>query len=79
MRHFAPVAETEYREAALLAEAGRVQAAQDQFDRAAYAYPGQTKVYLPRFFALAESDPEHYQALAVHAREFVLKMHGKLD
>ena len=79
VRHFAPVAETEYREAALLAEAGRVQAAQDQFDRAAYAYPGQTKVYLPRFFALAESDPEHYEALAAHAREFVLKMHGKLD
>lgn len=79
VRHFAPVAETEYREAALLAEAGRAQAAQDQFDCAAYAYPGQTKVYLPRIFALAESDPDHYMALAVHAREFVLKMHGKLD
>ena len=29
--------------------------------------------------SLAESDPEHYAALAAHAREFVLKMHGKLN
>jgi O-antigen ligase len=79
LRHFAPVAEIEYREAALLAQAGQTRQAMAQFERAAYAYPGQTKVYLPRFFALAQSDPANYAALADHAREFVMKMHGKLD
>lgn len=79
LRHFAPVAEIEYREAALLAAAGQTRQAMKQFDRAAYAYPGQTKVYLPRFFALAQSDPASYAALAEHGREFVMKMHGRLD
>jgi hypothetical protein len=67
VRHFAPIAEVEFRHAVLLAEAGRQQAAQAQLERAARAYPAETPGYLARIAGLGEQQPGTYGALAAFA------------
>jgi O-antigen ligase len=64
VRHFAPVAEVEFRHAALLAEAGQQEAAQQQLVRAARAYPTETPEYLQRIIMLGQQDPATYGVLA---------------
>jgi hypothetical protein len=66
--HFAPIADTVYRQAALLAEDGQQQAAQLQFLRAARAYPHEREAYAQRLQLLAQDEPASYAALAQFAR-----------
>jgi O-antigen ligase len=68
---YAPIAETEFRHAALLAEAGQVAAAEQQFRRAALAYPGEAASYAERFAALAKQDPASYGKVAEYARNLL--------
>jgi hypothetical protein len=67
VRHFAPIAEVEFRHAVLLAEAGQQQAAQAQLVRAARAYPAERQAYLGRIASLATQQPQPYAALAAFA------------
>jgi O-antigen ligase len=71
---YAPVAEVEFRHAALLAEAQRLADAKRQFARAAFAYPHDAEHYLARFKNLAATDSETYGPLAEYASEW---MHSK--
>jgi O-antigen ligase len=71
--HYAPTAEVEFRHAALLADGGRFQEANAQFDRAALAYPNDAAQYLERFNMLAGADATTYGKLAAHANESVNK------
>ncbi len=68
---FAPVAETEYRQAALLAEAGRMLEAKQQFKRAVLAYPNEAPMYLERFDALAQNEGASYAELAVYGHHLL--------
>ena len=68
---YAPVAEIEFRHAALLAEDSRMAEATKQFARAAFAYPHDAEHYLTRFKALAASDPATYGPLAEFATEWM--------
>ncbi|MBI3712187.1 MAG: O-antigen ligase C-terminal domain-containing protein [Burkholderiales bacterium] len=70
MRH-APVADTEFRQAALLAEAGEFEAALRRLKTAAYAYPEQLEMYAQRYTILSQSEPEKYAALAKAAHELM--------
>lgn len=72
---FAPVAETAYRQAALLAEAGQQLEVKQQFARAALAYPQELKSYLLRFDALAQAQPQTYGELAAYAHQFTRAHH----
>lgn len=65
---FAPIAEVEYRQAALLAEDGRVADAKRQFSRAALAYPAVKDVYVERFAMLAAAQPLLFGEVAAHAK-----------
>lgn len=65
---YAPIADVAFRQASLLAEAGRQGDAMRQFDRAARAYPEETAQYALRFEALAAGDPANFGALAAHIR-----------
>ena len=65
---YAPIAEVAFRQASLLAESGRPDAAQQQFDHGARAYPAATAQYVARFAAMAEADPGRFQTLADHIR-----------
>ena len=67
VRHFAPIAEVEFRHAVLLAEAGQQQAAKEQLQRAARAYPAETPTYLARIIALGEQS--RFTGLAQAARQ----------
>lgn len=53
LRHYAPIAEVEFRHAVLLAEAGQGEAAVQQLERAARAYPAQAPAYLAQVVELA--------------------------
>lgn len=70
MRH-APLADTEFRQAALLAEAGEFEAAERRLKTAAYAYPAQLEMYAQRYAILAQSEPEIYARLANSAQELM--------
>jgi len=70
--HYAPIAETEYRQSALLAEDGRTPEAMIQFKRAAYAYPNEVREYLERFNVLASQDFATYGQLAAYANDLVM-------
>src|SRR6185437_2285761 len=48
--HYAPTAEVVFRQAVQLNDAGRIDEAMRQFDRAAYAYPGEAPEYAQRFY-----------------------------
>ncbi|SFU90994.1 PglL family O-oligosaccharyltransferase [Pseudoduganella namucuonensis] len=69
---FAPTADVAFRHAALLAEEGRMEAAQGQFRRAAYAYPDSAGAYLGRFQAMAATDPATYGALAAFGERLLV-------
>ena len=73
---FAPIAEVEYRHAALLAEAGRVAEAKSQFGRAARAYPGVIDTYLDRFTQLAAMQPVTFGEVAAYAKAFHDRAHA---
>jgi O-antigen ligase len=66
VRHFAPIAEVEFRHAVLLAEAGEQAQAQAQLVRAARAYPAETPAYLAAVAALG--DQAQFNELARAAR-----------
>ncbi len=68
---YAPVAEIEFRHAALLAEDQRLAEANQQFARAAFAYPHDAEHYLTRFKALAATDSVTYRPLAEFATEWM--------
>ena len=68
---YAPVAEIEFRHAALLAADGRIPEANKQFARAAFAYPHDAKHYQGRTSALAETDSATYGPLADFANEWM--------
>lgn len=76
VRHFAPIAEVEFRHAVLLAESGQSQAAQLQLQRAARAYPAEAAAFLSRVAALDEQPQfselaraaRHMAEMAVPAR-----------
>lgn len=68
---YAPVAEIEFRHAALLAEDGQVAQAKKQFARAAFAYPHDAEQYLKRFNTLAANDLATYGSLAEFANEWM--------
>lgn len=70
VRHFAPIAEVEFRHAVLLAEAGRQQDAQAQLVRAARAYPAERPAYLARIASLAAQQPAPYAELAAFAAAY---------
>lgn len=70
--HHAPLADTEFRQAALLAEAGQMDAATRRLTIAAYAYPAQLEMYAQRFAILAQNEPEKYAKLAQTAQELML-------
>ncbi|XVJ69686.1 MAG: hypothetical protein HEQ39_08535 [Rhizobacter sp.] len=71
LMRYAPVAEIEFRHAALLAEDGRMAEATQQFARAAFAYPRDAEHYLTRFNALAATDSTTYGPLAEYASEWI--------
>jgi O-antigen ligase len=71
IRHYAPIAEIEFRHSALLAEAGRLPDALKQLSRAVHAYPEEAGNYLWRFNALANQDAVTYGRLAAHANELI--------
>lgn len=73
---FAPVAEVEYRHAALLAEAGQVTAAKAQFARAARAYPAELPTYVERFAMVAHAQPLLFAEVAAYARQYHNRGHG---
>ncbi|HZX27176.1 MAG TPA: Wzy polymerase domain-containing protein [Telluria sp.] len=64
---FAPVPETAFRHAALLAENGQAQTARAQLRQAALAYPDALPLYLPHYEALAQDDPDRFGDLARYA------------
>lgn len=66
VRHFAPIADVEFRHAVLLAEAGRQSQAQEQLQRAARAYPSEAPAFLARVAALGEQS--QFAELAQAAR-----------
>ncbi len=68
---YAPIAETEFRHAALLAEAGQMAAAQQQFRRAALAYPAEAASYAARFAELAKNEPARYGQVADYAQRLL--------
>jgi O-antigen ligase len=68
---YAPVAEIEFRHAALLAEDQRMAEATRQFARAAFAYPHDAEHYLTRFKALAAADSATYGPLSEFATEWM--------
>ena len=72
--HFAPVAEIEFRHAALLVQAHRVADAKVQFRRAAYAYPDQAREYLRRISALATNDSATWGELAAYGKVLLASM-----
>lgn len=74
LMHFSPMAETEFRHAALLAEAGKIDAAKLRFRTAALAYPSQTSMYLQRFKILAQMEPDKYAALATYAETMLINL-----
>lgn len=57
VRQFAPIADVEYRHAALLAQAGQLEAAKAQFALAARAYPEESAAYAQRLVLMAPGDP----------------------
>ena len=57
LMQFAPIAEVEFRHAALLAEAGQLAAAKTQFTRAARAYPKQAPHYARRLVVQSAAAP----------------------
>lgn len=57
VRQFAPIADVEYRHAALLAQAGQLEAAKAQFALAARAYPEEAAAYAQRLVLMAPGDP----------------------
>ena len=57
LMQFAPIAEVEFRHAALLAEAGQLAAAKTQFTRAARAYPKQAAHYARRLVLQSAAAP----------------------
>ncbi len=65
---YAPIADVAYRQAALLAESGRSEAAKSQFVQAARAYPDASALYVARLDALAVQDEAAFGALAQFAR-----------
>lgn len=67
VRHFAPIAEVEFRHAVLLAEAGQEAAAVRQLQRAARAYPAEAPAYLQRVAALGAQPQFAGLAQAAHA------------
>lgn len=69
LMHHAPLADTEFRHAALLAEAGEFAAAERRLSIAAYAYPEQLELYAQRFAILAHNEPEKYAGLAKAAHD----------
>ncbi len=72
-RRYAPTVEFEFRHAALLAEAGQLSAAKQQFVRSATAYPSEAARYLARFRALAARDPATYGELAAFATTWLAR------
>lgn len=77
LMHHAPLADTEFRQAALLAEAGEFEAAVQRLKTAAYAYPAQLEMYAQRFALLAQNEPEKYAELAKTAVELIPLMAQK--
>jgi len=76
LMHYAPVAETEFRHAALLAEVGNISEARRRFFTAALAYPEATDLYLARCKLLAKSEPQKYAALVAYAETFTADLHA---
>lgn len=70
LMHFAPLAETEFRHAALLAENGNITDAKKRFKTAALAYPDQLNLYKDRFKILAITEPEKYKEIAEYTEKF---------
>jgi hypothetical protein len=68
---FAPVAETEYRHAALLAEAGRLPEAKQQLKRATLAYSVEAPMYLERLDSLAQTEGANYAELAAYGHHLL--------
>ena len=77
LMHHAPLADTEFRQAALLAEAGEFDAALRRLKTAAYSYPAQLEMYAQRYAILAQSEPEKYTGLAKAAQELMPLMAQK--
>lgn len=75
LRQFAPIAAVEYRHALLLAQAGQLAAAKDQFAVAARAYPDEARDYAQRLVLMAAADP-HVGKLAVFALDTIQKKEG---
>ena len=71
LMHFAPVAEVEYRQVALLAQNHHISAAQQRFRTAAIAYPAQAQMVLQRIKMMAATEPEIYLAVAEFAEDFL--------
>jgi O-antigen ligase len=76
MMHYAPIAETEFRQAALLAENGQPTQAMQQFRQAAIAYPAEAGQYLERFDALAASEPARYAQVDGYAKALLKERDG---
>jgi len=75
--HFAPIPETVFRHAALLAEANQKSAAEKQFAMAAYAYPLEAPEYLSRIQHIAEHAPSNYVAFAQFATQLLQQKRSK--
>lgn len=73
MKH-APLADTEFRQAALLAEAGEHDAAAKRLRTAALAYPSQLELYAQRYALLAQQEPMVYASLAQLAQELLASL-----
>ena len=61
--HFVPISSVAYRQALLLAQAGKVQAAEAQMERAIWSYPQEFSSTLGRLEGMARSDPGRFAAL----------------
>jgi O-antigen ligase len=61
--HFVPANEVVYREALLLAQAGKQAEAQRQMELAAWSFPGDLPATLENLRGLARKDPAHFDAL----------------
>ncbi|MBI1834769.1 MAG: hypothetical protein HYR92_03230 [Burkholderiales bacterium] len=77
LMHNAPTADIEFRQAALLAEAGQLPEAIRRLHIATFAYPAQLDMYAQRFAILAQQEPEKYEELAKAAQELSLMLAQK--
>lgn len=61
--HFIPISQVAYREALLLAQAGKAEAAQQQMERAIWSYAGSFAQVRRELSELVRRDPAHFAAL----------------